>query len=169
LVVGVEPEDLARAGFDGPRGGLALQRRIEQAAFAAGGGKLRAPGTRATDFVAGRASTTLPASSYLPGVVGADIAEVLDCAGIAFSARLRNALRAFDRKLRGYLTEEAALIGIESRTSAPVRVIRDPETLEAPDLAGLYPTGEGAGYAGGIMSAAMDGMRVARVIAAKLA
>ena len=168
LVVGVEPEDLARAGFTGTLAGLALQRRIEQAAFAAGGGKLRAPGTRATDFVAGRASSTLPASSYLPGVVGANIAEVLDCAGIEFSRRLRDALRAFDRKLRGYLTEEAALIGIESRTSSPVRVVRDPETLEAPDLADLYPTGEGAGYAGGIMSAAMDGMRVARVIAAKL-
>ncbi|HKU40032.1 MAG TPA: FAD-dependent oxidoreductase [Polyangiales bacterium] len=169
LVVGVEPQDVERAGFAGALGGLALQRRIEAAAFAAGGGMLRAPGTRATDFVAGRASSTLPASSYLPGVVGANIAEVLDCAGIAFSQRLREGLRAFDRKLRGYLTEEAALIGIESRTSSPVRVVRDPESLEAPGFAGLYPAGEGAGYAGGIMSAAMDGMRIARVIAAKLA
>ncbi|HKP61035.1 MAG TPA: FAD-dependent oxidoreductase [Polyangiales bacterium] len=166
LVVGVEPEDVARAGFTGVTGGLALQRRIEQAAFAAGGGGLRAPGTRVTDFVAGRGSSTLPASSYLPGVVGGDIAAVLDCAGIEFSRRLREALIAFDKKLRGYMTAEAALIGVESRTSSPVRVVRDAETLQAPGVQGLYPTGEGAGYAGGIMSAAMDGMRVARMIVA---
>jgi uncharacterized FAD-dependent dehydrogenase len=168
LVVAVEPEDVARAGFVGPLGGLELQRRIERAAYAAGGGSLRAPGTRATDFIAARGSSTLPASSYLPGVVAGDIAEVLDVAGIRFAQRLRIALRAFDRKLRGYVTEDAALIGIESRTSSPVRVVRDPITLTAPALPNLYPAGEGAGYAGGIMSAAMDGMRIARAIAERL-
>ena len=126
---------------------------------------LRAPATRATDFVARRGSTTLPDTSYLPGVVAGNIAEVLDCVGLPFAERLRGALRVFDRRLRGYLTEDAALIGIESRTSSPVRIPRDPDTLESTELAGLFPAGEGAGYAGGIMSAAMDGVRVARVIA----
>jgi uncharacterized FAD-dependent dehydrogenase len=165
LVVGVEPEDLARAGFFGPLAGVELQRRIERAAYAAGGGGLRAPATRLTDFLEKRSSTTLPETSYLPGLTGTNLADVLDSAGIAFAKRLRAALRAFDRKLRGYLTADAALIGIESRTSSPVRVVRDPDTLQAPGLAGLYPAGEGAGYAGGIMSAAMDGMRIARTIA----
>jgi uncharacterized FAD-dependent dehydrogenase len=168
LVVGVEPEDLARAGFAGPLGGIALQRAIEQRAAEAGAGMLRAPATRATDFVARRASTTLPKSSYVPGLTAADMGEVLDGAGLPFADRLRAALHAFDRRMRGYLTEDAVLVGVESRTSSPVRVPRDPDTLEALDVPGLYPTGEGAGYAGGIMSAAMDGMRVADSIAARL-
>jgi uncharacterized FAD-dependent dehydrogenase len=165
LVVGVEPEDYARAGFTGPLGGVELQRRVEQAAFEAGGGLLCAPATRATDFVAGRASSTLPDTSYVPGILGTDVAQVLDVTGVKFAERLRRALKDFDRRLRGYLTEEAVLVGVESRTSAPVRVPRDAETLEAPDLAGLFPAGEGAGYAGGIMSAALDGMRIAQEIA----
>jgi uncharacterized FAD-dependent dehydrogenase len=168
LVVGVEPEDLARAGFHGPLAGVELQRRIEAVAYAAGGGGLRAPATRVTDFLEGRASTTLPDTSYLPGVSGTNLAEVLDSAGLQFSKRIRTALRAFDRQLRGYVTAEAALIGVESRTSSPVRVVRDSESLQTPALAGLYPAGEGAGYAGGIMSAAMDGMRVARALVERL-
>jgi uncharacterized FAD-dependent dehydrogenase len=118
-----------------------------------------------TDFVAKRASSTLPASSYVPGLAATNVADVLDSLGLPIAARLRSALRVFDRKMRGYLTEEAILVGVESRTSSPVRVPRDPETLESPDVQGLFPAGEGAGYAGGIMSAAMDGMRVARQIA----
>jgi len=164
LVVGVEPADLARAGFTGTLAGVELQRRIERAAFAAGGGGLRAPATRVTDFIAGRGSSTLPSTSYLPGVTGVNLADVLDSAGLQFAKRLRTALKAFDRTLRGYVTAEAALIGIESRTSSPVRVLRDPESLQTPAVSGLYPAGEGAGYAGGIMSAAMDGMRIARAI-----
>jgi uncharacterized FAD-dependent dehydrogenase len=164
IVVAVEPEDLARAGFTGTLAGVELQRHIERAAFAAGGGGLRAPATRVTDFLEGRGSTTLPQTSYLPGLASANLAEVLDSAGLPFSKRLRAALRAFERTLRGYVTAEAALIGVESRTSSPVRVVRDPESLQTPALAGLYPAGEGAGYAGGIMSAAMDGMRIARAI-----
>jgi uncharacterized FAD-dependent dehydrogenase len=168
LVVGVEPEDVERAGFRGPLGGIALQRAIEKRAAEAGGGMLRAPATRATDFVARRGSTTLPKSSYIPGLTAADVGEVLDAAGLAFAERLRAALQAFERRMRGYLTEDAVLVGVESRTSSPLRVPRDPETLESLDLPRLYPTGEGAGYAGGIMSAAMDGVRVANSIAARL-
>ncbi|HYQ16292.1 MAG TPA: hypothetical protein VEQ58_11065, partial [Polyangiaceae bacterium] len=98
--------------------------------------------------------TTVPETSYIPGLTPTDVGPILDAAG----------LRLAD-KLRGYRTEEAVLIGVESRTSSPVRVPRDPETLQAPGFAGLYPTGEGAGYAGGIVSAALDGQRVARAIA----
>jgi hypothetical protein len=166
LVVGVEPADVERAGFKGVLGGIDLQRRLETVAFEAGGGRSRAPAIRVTDFVAKRASSTLPASSYVPGLAAVNLAEVLDSLGLPIANRLRSALRVFDRKMRGYVTEEAILVGVESRTSSPVRVPRDAETLESPDLQGLFPAGEGAGYAGGIMSAAMDGMRIARRIAA---
>lgn len=164
LVVGVEPADLVEAGLDGPCAGLELQRRLETLAFSQGGGHQRAPATRATDFVRGRSSTSLPASSYRPGLTSADLSDLLDASGLKLAERIRTALQTFDRRLRGYLTEEAVLIGVESRTSSPVRVLRDPDSLESPDLRGLYPCGEGAGYAGGIVSAAVDGMRVARKI-----
>jgi uncharacterized FAD-dependent dehydrogenase len=169
LVVQVEVADWERAGFHGPLGGVALQRAIEVAAAQAGGEGLRAPATRASDFLRGKGSSTVPASSYLPGLVATDVAEVLDAAGVGFAARLRDALRAFDRRMRGYGGDEGVLVGVESRTSAPVRVPRDPEALESPDLAGLYPAGEGAGYAGGIVSAALDGMRVADAVVRGLA
>jgi uncharacterized FAD-dependent dehydrogenase len=165
LVVAVEPDDVRRAGFPGVLGGIELQRALERAAHEAGGGKLRAPATRATDFLARRASSTLPGSSYLPGLQATELGAVLDSVGLNITERIRGALRAFDRRLRGYLTEEAVLVGVESRTSSPVRIVRDSETLQAPGFAGLFPSGEGAGYAGGIMSAAMDGMRIAKLIA----
>jgi len=161
LVVAIELKDLKS---DDPLAGVALQRRLEQAAAQAGGGELRAPATRATDFIAGRASSTVPRTSYEPGLAATNVAEVLDSLGIPLAQRLREAIQQFDRQMRGYLTEEAVLVGVESRTSSPVRVPRDPETLASPDLAGLYPAAEGAGYAGGIVSAALDGMRIAREI-----
>jgi hypothetical protein len=164
LVVSIELADLRS---DDPLAGVALQRRLEQAAAAAGGGALRAPATRATDFVARRGSSTVPRTSYEPGLAAGDVAPVLDSLGIPIAQRLREAIQQFDRQMRGYLTEEAVLVGVESRTSSPVRVPRDPESLESPDLAGLYPSAEGAGYAGGIVSAALDGMRVARAITAR--
>lgn len=163
LVVAIELADLARLGI----GGVELQRKLEQAAAQAGGGELRAPATRATDFVAGRASTTVPGTSYQPGLAAGDIAEVLDATGIPLAARLREALKVFDKQMHGYLTSEAVLVGVESRTSSPVRVPRNSETLMSPDLVNLYPCAEGAGYAGGIVSAALDGIRVARAICAR--
>ncbi len=166
LVIGIEPADVERAGFPGVLGGIELQRRIEQSAFAASSGTLSAPATRVTDFLARRPSSTVPETSYIPGLTPTDIGPILDSAGLPLADRLRLALGAFDRKLRGYRTEEAVLIGVESRTSSPVRVPRDPETLEAPGFSGLYPCGEGAGFAGGIVSAALDGQRIARAIAA---
>jgi uncharacterized FAD-dependent dehydrogenase len=161
LVVAIELTDLPG---DDPLRGVALQRKLEQAAALAGGGALVAPATRATDFVRGKPSSTVPATSYQPGLHATDIAAVLDATGLPLAQRLRDGLVQFDRQIRGYLTDEAVLVGVESRTSSPVRVPRDAISLESPDLAGLYPCAEGAGYAGGIVSAALDGMRVARAI-----
>ena len=168
LVVAVDVEQLPAHGFAAPLGGLELQSAIERAAFAAGGGALKAPATRVTDFLAQRSSSSLPSSSYVPGLAASDVAAVLDGAGPRLAAPLRTALAQFGRQLRGYITEEAVLVGVESRTSSPVRIPRDPVSLESLDWAGLYPAGEGAGYAGGIVSAAVDGMRIARQIAAQL-
>jgi uncharacterized FAD-dependent dehydrogenase len=164
LVVAIELADLDRLGLEKPFGGIELQRKLERAAFAAGGGGLRAPATRATDFVKGRGSSTVPSTSYEPGLTATDIGAVLDATGLPLAARLREALVEFDKQMRGYLTEDAVLVGVESRTSSPVRVPRDAITLMSPDLPKLYPCGEGAGYAGGIVSAALDGMRIARAI-----
>lgn len=167
LVVSIEPADLERLGLPAPLGGVLLQRKLEEAAATAGGGALRAPATRVTDFVRSRASSTVPATSYQPGLAATDIGAVLDATGLPLAARLREALSAFERMMRGYLTSEAVLVGVESRTSSPVRVPRDPTSLESPALAALYPCGEGAGYAGGIVSAALDGIRIARSIASR--
>ena len=169
LVVGVEPEDWLAAGFSGPLAGVQLQRTLERAAFVAGGGALVAPATRATDFLARRASSTLPASSYLPGLLASDVAGVLDSVGVNLTSRLRAALSRFARSMPGYVSDEALLIGVESRTSSPVRVPRDAQTLASPEIDGLYPAGEGGGYAGGIVSAALDGMRIAEALALKFA
>lgn len=169
LVVACEVEDWERVGFRGPLGGVELQRVIERAAMQAGNGMLKAPATRATDFVRSRGSSSAPASSYIPGLEATDVADVLDFAGVRFAQRLREALGAFDRRMHGYVGEDVVLVGVETRTSAPVRVPRDPSTLASPSLEGLYPAGEGAGYAGGIVSAALDGMRVASAIAMRLA
>lgn len=168
LVVGVEVEDWQRLGLEGPLAGVEIQKRAERAAAIAGGGENRAPATRVTDFLAGRGSSTVPESSYLPGLTAGDVAEVLAATGLPLAERLRAALRTFDRQLRGYVTNDAVLVGVESRTSAPVRVVRHKETLEAIGLAGVYPCGEGAGYAGGIVSAAVDGVRVAEQIRARV-
>ncbi len=164
LVVAIEEADLAALGLTGPLAGVELQRRLEVAAALAGGGQLKAPATRVADFVAGRGSTTAPPSSYVPGVTATDVGEVLAASGLDLAARLRVALGRFDQQLRGYVSADAVVVGVESRTSSPVRVPRDPTTLASPTLADLYPAGEGAGYAGGIVSAALDGIRVARAI-----
>jgi hypothetical protein len=167
LVVSVELADLAAVGLAGPLAGVELQRRLEVAACAAGGGGLRAPATRATDLVRGRPSASAPPCSYEPGVTATDLGAVLAAGGLAplgLADRVQQALRAFAGTLRGYLSDDGLLVGVETRTSSPVRVPRDPETLTSPTVRGLYPSGEGAGYAGGIVSAAMDGVRVARAI-----
>ncbi|MBL7983551.1 MAG: FAD-dependent oxidoreductase [Flavobacteriales bacterium] len=157
IVVGVDPP-----GED-PLRGVAYQRAVEQAAWHWGGERQSAPAQRLEDFLQDRISADLPECSYQPGIVPVRLDEVLP-AGIA--SRLRGGLKAFGEKMRGYRTNEAVLVATESRTSSPVRIPRDPGTLEHPDLRGLYPCGEGAGYAGGIVSAAMDGIRVADALSA---
>jgi uncharacterized FAD-dependent dehydrogenase len=168
FVASVSLEDGVRAGFTGPLGLLDLQMRIEAAAKLAGGGSLRAPASRATDFVARKVSSTLPATSYQPGVVGADLWDVLDASGVPVAHRIATALKVFGGTMRGYLSEEAVLVGVESRTSAPVRIPREATTLMSPDVDGLFPAGEGGGYSGGIVSAALDGINVARAVASFL-
>jgi len=129
-----------------------------------GGGNYNAPAQRLGDFLAGRASTgpgaVLP--SYTPGVTWTDLSSALPEYAIA---AIREALPAFDRELRGFALDDAVLTGVEVRTSSPLRIVRDDATLESVNVRGLHPAGEGAGYAGGIMSAAVDGMRVAEAVA----
>jgi uncharacterized protein len=127
-----------------------------------GGGKLVAPAQRMGDMVKGKLSGSLPDCSYLPGIHAADLREVLP--GFIHTS-LKEGFVAFGKKMRGYLTNDAVVVATESRTSSPVRIPRDPVTLQHPQIGQLYPCGEGAGYAGGIVSAAMDGERIADVIA----
>lgn len=160
MVVSVDAPDHASEGND-PLAALRFQSKVEQRAFQAGGGNLVAPAQRVADFVDKKPSSTLPDCSYLPGIGSADLHQVLP--GFVAGA-LREALPLFGKKMRGYYTNEAILVATESRTSSPVRIPRDAETLQHPQVQNLYPCGEGAGYAGGIVSAAMDGERVVDAI-----
>ena len=164
LVVAVSVADIEQMGLSLPLGGLELQRRIETQAALAGGGELSAPAVRVTDFMKKQLSADLPKTSYQPGLKSADLDEVLGASGLPLASRLREALLKFDQQMPGYICEEGVLVGVESRTSSPVRVLRDKEKLTSPSIDKLYPCGEGAGYAGGIVSAALDGIRVARAI-----
>ena len=162
IVVGMAPAD-----YDaGTLGGVALQRRWEAAAFAAGGRSYAAPGQQVGDFLGGRASTTLGAviPSYRPGVTPTDLAACLPDYAIA---AIREALPAFDKQIPGFARPDAVLTGVETRTSSPIRIGRGAD-LQSLNTPGLYPAGEGAGYAGGILSAAVDGIRVAEALAKAL-
>jgi len=150
---------------DDPLAGMAFQREAEHAAWIAGGRRQSAPAQRMEDFIQGRASLDVPDCSYPPGIVPHRVDELLP---EAIAVRLRAGLKAFGEKMRGYRSNEAVVVAVESRTSSPVRIPRDRETLEHVELKGLYPCGEGAGYAGGIVSAAMDGERVADAVAVRV-
>lgn len=170
LVVTVEPADfwLERPGdlaHLGPLAGIALQRALEARAFAAGGGGYVAPAQRLTDFLAGTPGDLPERTSYRPGITPADLREVLP---ERVHAALSRGILRFEQKMKGYLTREAILIGVETTTSSPIRIVRDDHTLMAPGFDGLYPTGEGAGQAGGIVSSALDGLRVAEAVLARL-
>lgn len=142
-----------------------FQSMVEQAAFKAGGGKFVAPAARMVDFVNGKISASLPRCSYVPGIVSADLSSVLP--PFIFQS-LQQGFKAFGKKMKGYLTNDAVVVATESRTSSPVRIPRNADTLQHPQIHNLYPCGEGAGYAGGIVSAAIDGERVALVLTEKL-
>lgn len=157
-VVQVTLEDVQ--GYD-PLRMLNFQSEIEQLAFEAGGGNLVAPAQRMIDFVENKLSIDLPKNSYLPGTKSVMLDNILP---EFVSSSLRAALPLFGRKMKGYYTNEAILVGVESRTSSPVRIPRDKETFQHPQIKGLYPCAEGAGYAGGIVSAAIDGVNCANAI-----
>lgn len=157
-VVAVDERDYAKYGFTGALAGMSYQQMVEQKAFKAGGGRLVAPAQRMDDFVRGKVSSTLPGCSYLPGLHSTSLYDVLP---EAVAQALKSAMTDFGKKMKGYYTNEAVMVATESRTSSPVRIPRDKETLQHTQIKGLYPCAEGAGYAGGIVSAAIDGERCA--------
>lgn len=165
-VVTVEEEDLLPFKEHGVFAGLEFQKSVEKAMFnQAGDGSQKAPSQRLTDFVAGKTSSSLPDSSYIPGLVSAPVHDLLPS---SIYTRIKGAVKHFDRKMKGYFSAETNVIGTESRTSSPIRIPREKESYEHVQIKGLYPCGEGAGYAGGIMSAAIDGQNVAKAIVAKI-
>jgi uncharacterized protein len=166
IVVAVDLPDFKKYEQQGALAGMLFQAEVEQRACAVAGGNQTAPAQRLVDFVEKKVSASLLDTSYQPGLAAVDLHEVLP----SFIAEsLREGFRAFGKKMKGYLTNDAQVVGVESRTSSPVRIPRDKDTLEHPQVKGLFPAGEGAGYAGGIVSAAMDGERCAEAIVMKLA
>lgn len=147
----------------GPLAGMAFQAEMEKKAAALNPGKLAAPAQRLKDFVEGKISSSFPDCSYQPGLFSADLGEILPR---EISEAMRLAFQAFGKKMQTYLSNEAVLLGLESRTSSPVRIPRERETACHPQIPNLFPCGEGGGYAGGIMSAALDGIFVSRALAA---
>lgn len=165
IVTSVEEEDLLPYRDEyGPLAGLAFQRSVERAAFAANGnGSQMAPGQKLVDFIEDRMPRALPRTSYIPGVAPVRLSSVLPS---RIDEALRNGFRLFGESMKSFVTDEAMVVGVESRTSSPVRIPRNSDTLQHPEIAELFPCGEGAGFAGGIVSAAMDGQNVARAVGA---
>jgi uncharacterized FAD-dependent dehydrogenase len=168
VVVALDLADFQTSDRFGALSGLRFQQELERIAFEAGGRTQTAPAQRMVDFVNGKLSQNLPKTSYQPGIVSAPLHEVLPP---IIGASIQTAFRGLSKKMKPYFTNEAVVHGVESRTSSPVRIPRNAETLarplEHPDIAGLYPCAEGAGFAGGIVSAAIDGQKCASAIARK--
>ena len=161
IVVEIKTEDLIKFSSSGDMAGIEFQKEIEREAWKNGGHSQKAPAQRLADFVSGKTSQSLPKVSYFPGVTNSPLHSWLPK---AIGRRLRDGLRLFGHIMNGYLTNEAVVVGIESRTSSPLRIPRDPEKLHHIKISGLYPCGEGSGYAGGIVSSAVDGIRAAEAI-----
>lgn len=161
IVVEIRPEDLKDYSRFGELAGLEFQREFERTAWEHGGKTQTAPAQRLVDFVNGIKSGTLPKVSYFPGVMASPMNEWIP---EFIGNRLIEGFRLFGSMMKGFLTNEAVVVGVESRTSSPVRIPRNPDTFEHIAFPGLYPCGEGSGYAGGIVSSAIDGMRVAEAI-----
>lgn len=170
MVVQVEKSDVLTAikhlniNLDHPLLFMYFQKMIEENAYKAGGGNFVAPAQRMTDFCKNKISNDLPDNSYIPGLKSSDLKNVLPH---FIHQRLANGFIVFGKKMKGYYTKEAVVVATESRTSSPVRIPRNPETLAHPQFENLYPCAEGAGYAGGIVSAAMDGERIADILTQK--
>ncbi|MDR1154509.1 MAG: FAD-binding protein [Bacteroidales bacterium] len=158
MVVEIRMEDTGAFARHGVLAGLRFRQHIEMLAAQNGRPDQIAPAQRIVDFVKGQASANFPACSYLPGIVSSPLHSWLPA---QISRRLQEAFKMFDRKMQGFLTSESVIVGVESRSSTPVRIPRDAATMQHPQLPGLYPCGEGSGYAGGITSSAMDGVKVA--------
>ena len=158
IVVAIDDYEVGKLYGDSPLRFMHYQAAIEKAAYTEGGNSLAAPAQRLSDFVSNRFSSTLPDTSYKPGIKSVMMGDVLPD---AINERLRFAFNDYNKKMKGFLTNDAVILGVESRTSSPVRIPRNRETLEHVEIAGLYPAGEGAGYAGGIVSAAIDGENIA--------
>lgn len=158
LVVEVNEKDWIKYKESGNFAGLMFQQEMERLAYNAGGGRQVAPAQRITDFVYKRMSNSLPATSYIPGIKSVPLHQIFPK---EIAKRLSKSLLIFNKRMKGYFTDEAQILAVESRTSSPVRILRDRETLMHVDVEGLFPSGEGAGYAGGIVSAAIDGERCA--------
>jgi uncharacterized FAD-dependent dehydrogenase len=166
IVVELRPEDLTEYAQYGELCGLRFQEDLERLAFNNNGGGLQtAPAQRLADFAKGKLSNSLPDCSYLPGIISSPLHFWLP---ERIGKRLQEGFKAFDRKMHGYLSNEAVVVGVESRSSSPIRIPRNIDTYEHPQIRGLYPAGEGSGYAGGITSSAMDGENCAEAIARKL-
>lgn len=161
VVVSVNPAEMGEFKKFGVFAGVEFQKKVEQTLFNFGDGSQKAPAQRLEDFTKGKLSKDLNDSSYIPGLYAAPLHELLPS---YVYTHLKEGLKMFGNKMRGYYTNEANVVGTESRTSSPVKIPRNDDNLMHPDLIGLYPCGEGAGYAGGIMSAALDGQRVAKAI-----
>ena len=174
IVVGIAPQDYRQDGrADGPVSpldGMAFQRHWESRAYALGGGGYLAPGQLVGDFLRGQRSSALGGvlPSYTPGVAMTDLAAPGNASLPDYAIEaIREALPAFERQIRGFAMADAVLTGVETRTSSPLRITRGKD-LQSLNVAGLYPAGEGAGYAGGIMSAAVDGIEVAEALSRRL-
>ena len=165
-MVELRPEDFKAFANKGPLAAMAFQQSIEQLAWKEGGQTQRVPGQRLLDFTNGKLSADVPETSYKPGVTSVELGSVLPD---FIYKTLQEGFREFGKAMKGYLTNEAVVHAPESRTSSPVRIPRDPETLEHISVKGLYPCGEGAGYAGGIVSAAIDGEKCAEKAAGYVA
>lgn len=163
IVVSLDEKDFQKYQSFGPLAGLKLQQEFEQRAWHFGGERQSAPAQRLLDFTNKKVSQTLPDCSYQPGIVSSDLHQVL---GKELGHTLSEGFKAFGKMMRGYLSNDAVIVGVESRTSTPVRIPRHPEKLNHEQLENLFPCGEGAGYAGGIVSAAMDGERCAEALPA---
>ena len=161
MVVTVGAGDWEAAGFTGPLAAMEFQAEVERKAWLAAGQTQRAPAQRLVDFIARRPSRDLPKCSYVPGLEMANLHAVLPD---FIAEALRAGFVEFGRRMNGFLHPDAVVVAPESRTSSPVRIPRDSDTLEHPEQRGLFPCGEGAGYAGGILSAALDGQRVAAAV-----
>ncbi len=165
IVVEIKGEDLMKYSSAGPLAGIEYQKELEREAWLNGGSTQAAPAQRLADFVAGIHSGSLPKVSYFPGIVSSSLDHWLPN---EIGGRLREGFKLFGQMMKGYLTNEAVILGVETRTSSPVRIPRDPERFQHISISGLYPCGEGAGYAGGIVSCAVDGIRAAEAIAREL-